>query len=60
MIMHLIIIYSGKLMKMMALLFLEIEVYTCINGLNLNYLNNLFTIKKCKYDLRDDSVINKN
>ena len=36
-----------------------IELYKCINGLNPNYLNDLFIVEKCKYDLRDDFVINR-
>ena len=44
----------------MALRFLAIEVYKCINGLYPKYLNDLFIVKKCKYDLRDDSVIDRN
>ena len=44
-------------MKIMALRFLAIDVYKCINGLNPKYLNDLFIVKKCKYNLRDDSVI---
>ena len=47
-------------MKIMALRFLAIDVYKCINGLKLKYLNDLFIVKKCKYDLWDDSVINRN
>ena len=47
-------------MKIMALRFLAIEVYKCINGLNPKYLNDLSIVKKCKYNLRDDSVINRN
>ena len=47
-------------MKIMALRFLAIEVYKCINGLNPKYLNDLFIVKKYKYNLRDDSVINWN
>ena len=47
-------------MKIMALRYLAIEVYKCVNGLNPKYLNDLFTIKKCKYDLRDDSLISRN
>ena len=46
--------------KIMALRYLAIEVYKCVNGLNPKYLNDIFTIKKCKYDLRDDSLINRN
>ena len=43
--------------KIMALRYLAIEVYKCVNGLNPKYLNDLFTIKKCKNDLRDDTLI---
>ena len=43
----------------MALRYLAIEVYKCVNGLNPKYLNDLFTIKECKYVLRDDSLINR-
>ena len=32
-------------MKIMALRFLAIEVYKCINGLNPKYLNDLFIVK---------------
>ena len=46
-------------MKIMALRYLTIEVYKCMNGLNPKYLNDLFTIKKSKYDLRDNSLINR-
>ena len=46
--------------KIMALRYLAIEVYKCVNGLNPKYLNDILTIKKCKYDLRDDSLINRN
>ena len=47
-------------MKTMALRLLAIEVYNCINGLNPKYLNDLFIVKKYKYNLRDDYVINRN
>ena len=46
--------------KIMALRYLAIKVYKCVNGLNPKYLYDLFTMKKCKYDLRDDSLINRN
>ena len=46
-------------MKIITLRFLAIETYKCINGLNSKYLNDLFIVKKCKYNLRDDSVINR-
>ena len=44
----------------MALRYLAIEVYKCVNGLNPKYLNDLFTTKKYKYDLRDDSLVYRN
>ena len=40
--------------KIMELRYLAIGKYTFVNGLNPKYLNDLFTIKKCKYDFRDD------
>ena len=43
--------------KIMAVRYLATMVYKCVNGLNLKYLNDLATIKTCKYDLRDDSLI---
>ena len=46
-------------MKIMALRYLAIEVYKCMNGLKPKYSNDLFTIKKCKYDLPDSSLINR-
>ena len=47
-------------MKVMTLRFLATEVYKFINGLNPKYLNDLFIVEKCNYDLRDDSVVNRN
>ena len=44
-------------MKIMALRYLAIEVYKCINGINPKYLNDLFTIKERKYQLRNVSII---
>ena len=46
--------------KIMALRYLAIEVYKFVNGLNAKYSNDLFTIKRCKYDFRDDSLLNRN
>ena len=45
--------------KTMAFRYLAIEVCKCVNGLNHKYLNHLFTIKKCKNDLLDDSLISQ-
>ena len=39
-------------MKIMTFRYLAIyKVYKCMNGLNPKYFNDLFTIKKSKYDL---------
>ena len=46
-------------MKIMALRYLAIEVYKCINGINPKYLNDLFTIKERKYQLRNVSIIDR-
>ena len=46
-------------MKIMALRYLAIEVYKCINGINPKYLNDLFTIKERKYELRNISIIDR-
>ena len=46
-------------MTIMALRYLAIEVYKCINGINPKYLNDLFTIKERKYELRNVSIIDR-
>ena len=46
-------------MKIMALRYLAIEIYKCINGINPKYLNDLFTIKERKYELRNVSIIDR-
>ena len=46
-------------MKIMALRYLAIEVYKCINGINPKYLNDRFTIKERKYELRNVSIIDR-
>ena len=46
-------------MKIMASRFLVIEVNKWINGLNPKYLNDLFIVNKCKYDLWEDFAINR-
>ena len=38
-------------MKIMALIFLEIEVYKCFNGLNPKHRNDLFIVKKMQIQL---------
>ena len=39
-------------MKIMVLRYLAIEVYKCLNGINPKYLNDLFTTKEHKHELR--------
>ena len=46
-------------MKIMALGYLAIEVYKCINGINPKYLNDLSIIKERKYELRNVSIIDR-
>ena len=36
-----------------------IEVYKCVNNMNPQYLNEIFTLKKCTYDLRDNSLLER-
>ena len=46
-------------MKIMALRYLAIEVYKCINGINPKYLNDFFTIKERKNELRNVSITDR-
>ena len=46
-------------MKILALKYLVIEVYKCINGINPKYLNDLFTTKERKNELRNVSIIDR-
>ena len=43
--------------KIMTLRLLAIEVFKCVNKLNPEYLNEIFTIKKCPYDFHDTSIL---
>ena len=45
--------------KLMTLRCMAIEVYKCVNNMNPQYLNEMFTLKKCTYDLRDNSVLER-
>ena len=45
--------------KIVTLRLLAIEVFKCVNKLNPEYLNEMFTIKKCPYDFRDTSILER-
>ena len=45
--------------KIMALGYLAIEVWKCMYELKTKYLNDLFTIKKFNYVLRDGYLLNR-
>ena len=45
--------------KIMTLRLLAGDVFKCVNKLNPVYLNEMFTIKKCPYDFRDTSVLER-
>ena len=45
--------------KITTLCLLPIEVYKCVNDLNPKYLNDMFTIKNCPYDFRDNSILER-
>ena len=45
--------------KIMTLRLLTIEVFKCVNKLNPEYLNQMFTIKKCPFDFRDTSILER-
>ena len=42
--------------KLMTLPCMAIEVYKCGNNINPQYLNEMFTLKKCRCDLRDNPL----
>ena len=44
----------------LRLKFLAIEVYKSVNGLNPVYLNDLFKLKKSRYEFRDSLKLNQN
>ena len=33
---------------------MAMEVYTCVNNMNLQYFNEMFTLKKYAYEVRDN------
>ena len=41
----------------MTLRSLAIEVYKCVKQINPVYLNDMFTRKKCPYELRNDELL---
>ena len=43
----------------MTLRLSAIEVFKCVNKLNPEYLNEMFTIKKCPYNFRDTSILER-
>ena len=43
--------------RIMTLRSLAIEVYKCVKQINPVYLNDMFTRKKCSYDLRNDELL---
>ena len=45
--------------KLMILRCMAIEVYKCVNNMNPQYLNEMFILKKCPYDLRDNSLLER-
>ena len=45
--------------KITTLRLLSIEVYKCVNDLNPEYLNEMFTIKNYPYDCRDNSILER-
>ena len=47
-------------LSMLRLKFMIIEVYKCINELNPEYMNQMFSVKNTKYNLRDASIAHQN
>ena len=45
--------------KILLLRNLAIEVYKCVTKINPAYLNEMFSVKKCPYDLRDDFIVER-
>ena len=45
--------------KITTLRLSAIEVYKCANDLNPEYLNEIFTMKNCPYDFRDNSILER-
>ena len=44
-------------LSMLRLKYMIIEVYRCVNRLNPEYMNNMFTIKDTNYSMRDGSIV---
>ena len=45
--------------KIVTLRLLTMEVFKCVYKLNPEYFNEMFTIKKCPYDFRDASILER-
>ena len=45
--------------KILLLRNLAIEVYKCVTKINPAYLNEMFNVKKCPYDLCDDFIVER-
>ena len=45
--------------KILLLRNLAIEVYKCVTKINPAYLNEMLSVKKCPYDLRDDFIVER-
>ena len=43
----------------MILRYMSLEVYNCVNNMNPQFLNEMFTLNKYTYDLRDNSVLER-
>ena len=46
-------------LSMHRLRFMAIEMYKCVNHLNPAFLNDMFTLKPSKYNLRDGNIVNQ-
>ena len=45
--------------KLVILRYMSLEVYNCVNNMNPQFLNEMFTLNKYMYDLRDNSVLER-
>ena len=45
--------------KIITFRLLAIELFKCMNELHPEYLNEMFTIKKCPYDFHDTSILER-
>ena len=50
---------GSQRVKLMTLRCMSIEVYRCVKNMNPQYLNEMFTLKKFTYDLRDNSLLER-